>query len=258
MRKKKKGSGEWLPLIPVALVIIMIVTLVVWRNVDTDDPADTETLDTGQSIVDDGSDDVPSEDEDERLRQPPENIKIRCDQVAVYTGEFFESGKDEPVENVASMRVVNKSDKYLEYAELTYEVDGHTATFVVTGLPAGKAAWVLEKNGLQATNDSKFIYKDAVTAYRDHAVRAPEELEIKYGNKMLKVTNVTDAPLENVVIQYKVVHTDGSFLGGITYSVNFGTVQPGESIEKIAGHYVEDWTQIVRVSWMDDPSANGA
>ena len=40
--------------------------------------------------------------------------------------------------------------------------------------------------------------------------------------------------------------------------VNFGTVQPGESIEKIAGHYVEDWTQIVRVSWMDNPSDNGA
>lgn len=266
MGKKKIKTGDWLPLIPIGLVILMVVALVVWRSVDTDDPShEQENLDTGQTSStvmrnpNIGEDEPvpPPDDEDDiiQLRQPPEDVQISCDEVAVYKGEFVESGKDEPVTDVASMLVTNKSDQYLEYAKLTYEVDGNTAVFVVTGLPAGKSAWVLERDGLVATADSKFVYKDSITAYKDHVVRAPKELDIAYGNKMLRVKNVTDEPLENVVIYYKVVHKDGNYIGGITYNVSFGTVEPGQTVSKIAGHYVEDWTQIVRVAWQE-PSAD--
>lgn len=263
MSKKKKGRSEWVPLIPVGVVILMLVALVVWQNVDLGPDSEPETLDTGQDTTS-SVNDVPvvpapdAESEEYRLRQPPEDVEISCDEIAIYNGEFVESGKDEPVTDVASMLVTNKSEKYLEYAKLTYEVDGHEAVFVVTGLHPGKSAWVLESNGLKATADSKFVYKDALTAYKDHVVRAPKELNIKYGNKMLKITNLTDEPLENVVVHYKVVHKDGNYFGGITYKVSFGTVEPGQSIEKIAGHYDEDWTQIVRVGWMETSVDNSA
>lgn len=262
MSKKKKGRAELVPLIPVFVVILMLVAMVVWQSIDTDDPdSGPETLDTGQTSA--TTDDVPvvppdAESEEIRLRQPPEDVKISCDEIALWSGEFVESGKDEPVTNVAAMLVTNKSDKYLEYAQLTYEVDGKEAVFVVTGLHAGKSAWVMESKGLIATADSKFVYKDALTAYKDHVVRAPEELNIKFGNKMLKVTNQTDEPLENVVVHYKVVHTDGNYFGGITYKVSFGTIEPGESVEKIAGHYDPDWAQIVRVGWMESSTDDSA
>lgn len=254
MSKKKKGRAELVPLIPVFVVILMLVAMVVWQSIDTDDPGSgPETLDTGQvSSTTGGSDNSPNtEYEDYLLRQPPEKVKITCDDIAIYDGEFVESGKDEPVEDVAAILVTNKSDRYLEYAKLSYEVDGHEAIFIVTGLHPGKSAWVLENSGLKATADSKFIYKDALTAYKDNIVQAPKELKIQYGDKMLKITNLTDEPIENVVIHYKTVHKDGKYFGGITYKVSFGTVEPGQSVEKIAGHYDPDWTQIVRVGWME-------
>ena len=257
MSKKKQDMRELLMLIPVALVILSIVCVLVFRNCDFPDPdSEPETLDTGQTLPTSPSVNFepPEIDPDIALRQPPEKIKISCDQVGIYTGEFVESGRDEPVEDVALMLLTNKSDKYLEYAKLTYEVDGHTATFVVTGLPAGKSAWVLESNGLKATSTSKFVYVDATTAYKDHVVRAPKELDIKFGNQMLKLTNLTEEPLENVVVYYKVMYTDGKFLGGITYKVSFGTIEPGQSVEKIAGHYNNDWAQIVRVGWQESTS----
>ncbi len=258
MRKKKMKAGDWLPLIPIGLVVLMVVALVVWRSVDTDEPHhEQETLDTGQtsSTVTNnpnsgGDEPVPQPDNEAeiiKLRQPPEDVKISCDEVAVYNGEFVESGKDEPVTNVASMLVTNKSDKYLDYAKLIYEVDGNEAIFILSGLQPGKSAWVLESKGLKATAESKFVYVNAITAYKDHVVRAPKELDIKYGAGMLMVKNVSDEPLENVVVYYKVVHKDGNYLGGRTYAVSFGSIEPGQSVQKDAGHYKEDWTQIVRV-----------
>ena len=260
MAKKKIRSSDWLPFIPIGIVVLMVVVLVFWRNVDTDDSSD-EILDTGQTTLttvdihynnnDNIDDEVPlpdSGDDEISLRQPPKDLQISCDDVAIYSGEFVESGRDEPVTDVAAILVTNKSDKYLDYAKLVYEVDGNEAIFIVSGLNAGKSAWILENKGLKATEDSKFVFVKAVTpAYKDHVVRAPKELEIKFANGMLMVKNITDETLQSVVLYYKVVHTDGNYLGGKTYMVRIDALEPGQSAQTDAGHFKEDWTQIVRV-----------
>lgn len=261
MQKRKKGSGDLLALIPIGLVIVMVAALVIWKSVDTDDSTQKpDTMDTGQTSTtddtyynneDDTTETDPDSSESEKdpvsLRQPPEDVMISCDDVAIYNGEFVEDGSGLPVEDVASILITNKSDQYLDYAKLTYEVDGNEAIFIVSGLNPGKSAWVLESKGLKATKSSSFVYVNALTAYKDHVVRAPKELDISYRSGMLKVKNVTDEPLENVVIYYKTVHKDGKYLGGKTYAVSFGTLESGQTVQKDAGHYTEEWTQIVRV-----------
>lgn len=181
------------------------------------------------------------------LRQPEERYKLSCDDVACYSGAYVEDRSDEQVNSVAAIRITNRSGKYLTLARLTYEIDGETAEFEISDLPAGKSVWVLEKNRKKSTDSSKYVYKEALVAFSDYVTRMPEEIKVEYGENMLRVTNVSQKEMQRVSIHYKSIHEDGRLLGGITYTVDFGTLQPGESVEKIAGHYDNEWTLIVRV-----------
>ena len=76
-----------------------------------------------------------------------------------------------------------------------------------------------------------------------------DEVGLKSDGNMLTATNKTDKTLEDVVVYYRVMHTDGNYLGGVTYTANFDTLEPGESTEVLAGHYSADDSEVVRVSW---------
>lgn len=265
---KKKGF-DWLSLVSIGIVAAVVIGLVVWRVVDSGDSEDnskqsnksdqegsSQTSSTDDTLNNEYPDDIPetippdspeAEKDPISLRQPPADVQISCDEVAVYNGQFVESGADQPVTDVAAILVTNKSDQYLDYAKLTYKVDGNEAIFIVSGLNAGKSAWVLESKGLKATSTSKFEYVDALTAYKEHVVRDPKELDIKFGDGILQIKNVSDDALEDVIIYYKVVHQDGKYFGGRTYMVRVESLEPGQSVQTDAGHFKKDSTQIVRV-----------
>ena len=177
------------------------------------------------------------------------NGDLKVEQFAVFSGQFVEDGRDELVENVAAILVKNKSDKFLDFAVLTYQVDGQDAAFVVTGLPAGEAAWVMEITKLKATNDSKFVYEDCISSFRDSVMTQSEDLEIQVEGNTMKVINRSDDFMYNIFVYYKNRHSDGNYFGGITYAVEFGTLAPDTSAHTIAGHYVEGVTEIVRIGW---------
>lgn len=174
---------------------------------------------------------------------------LSCDEFGSYTGQFVEDGRDELVEQVAAIRVTNRSDRFLDFATITFSIDGRAATFVVTGLPAGRSAWVLEATGLTVGQTADFTYIDSVSSFRDGVVAQSNDLDIASDGNMLTVTNNGGETLENVFIYYRTVHTDGYFLGGITYRVDVGTLAPGESGEVLAGHYAADTSEIIRVGW---------
>ena len=178
-----------------------------------------------------------------------EEGNIKCKEFSIYSGQFVEDGKDELVENVAAMLVTNHSDRFLEFATLQYDIDGKEAYFVVTGLPAGKSAWVMEKSRLTISGDATFTYKGCVDSFRENVVTSTDKIEISTSGNMMTVINNADETLKDVCVYYKVKHTDGNYLGGITYVVNFGEVKAGESLEKLAGHYDEEKAEIIRVSF---------
>lgn len=179
--------------------------------------------------------------------------KLYCERVGIYSGRFVEDTSDRKIEDVVAMLISNKSDRYLDIAMLTYEINGKTANFKVTGLPAGKSAWVLESSGMQTSDNPVVKYLDSVIAYRDEAVSQAEQLTIRAEGNSLLVTNVSDKTLYHVYVYYKVLHADGNFLGGITYGVGFGDLAPGQTSDSLAAHYQEGKTQIVRVAWLDEP-----
>lgn len=173
---------------------------------------------------------------------------IACDEYSLFSGQFVEDGKDNLVSNVATILVTNNSDQFLDLATIMYLIDGKTATFVVTGLPAGRSAWVLESSKLTATASSTFTYVDKTTSFRENVSATSDKVTITADGNMLTATNNSDETLEGVFIYYRSVHTDGNFLGGITYLVDFGTLEPGAAVEKMGGHYSED-SEIIRIGW---------
>lgn len=174
---------------------------------------------------------------------------ITCDIFAGYTGQFVEDGRDELVENVAAVLVTNHSDNFLNFAVLSYDIDGIPAIFVVSGLPAGESAWVMEYTQLTVTDSSEFIYEDSITSFQDSVINDTDKVTITAEGNNLTVVNNTSEVLENVYVYYKTIHADGNYLGGITYRVDLGDLEPGVPVETIAGHYSEENSRIIRVSW---------
>lgn len=179
----------------------------------------------------------------------PQQNRLSCDKIAIFSGRFVEDGSDKPAENVVSLLITNRSDEFLDMATIQYKVDGKTATFVVSGLPARESCWVMEYTGMTMTEDSSVEYVGCTTSFRKDAVDQAYEITISADGNLLSARNNTTRTLKNVFIYYKSVHTDGNYFGGITYMVNFGDLEPGEIVEKLGGHYLKDESKIVRIGW---------
>lgn len=277
-KAEQKNGKRWLVLL-LALLIIEVFALVLWQALSKKElasvPPAATTATQGQSIPQTSSepdtqiqDTLPAtrpvevtepssvNDETEPTSTttvpeqtvPPEQ-QLSCELYSIYSGAYVEDGSDEPVENVAALLIKNGSSQYLDLAQLTYDLDGREAIFTVTGLRAGASAWVLEANRLTADGDTKFTHKNTLTSFRADAVNDLEGLELAFNGTMLKATNTSDQPLKSVTVYYKTLHDDGNFLGGITYMTTFGDLEPGQSAEKIAGHFQPEKSQIVRIGY---------
>lgn len=176
---------------------------------------------------------------------------LYCEEFISYSGPFVEDGTNDNVENVLALLLENRSDEYLEFATITYDVDGETAKFVASGLPAGAKAWVLETNRMEAKADSQFEFLECESTFRDDAVLTTDKLEVSYKDNELIVKNITDDVLKNPCVYYKNINSDGYYLGGITYMIGFDTLKPDATAKKQAGHYTEN-SAIVRYSYQTD------
>lgn len=169
-------------------------------------------------------------------------------QFSRYSGQYVEDGTDEEVSNVAAILVNNPTSEFLDLGTVTYKVGGTTATFEITGLPPGGTAWVLEAERLQLEDGWEFEFQDSTYTFRADAIRQTDLLTVQSQDDTLTVTNVSDQTLENVCLYYKVKHSDGNYLGGITYMMEFGTLEPGASAQKRSAHYGPN-AEIVRYSY---------
>ena len=173
---------------------------------------------------------------------------LYCLEFATYSGEFFEDGKNEVVNDVAMILVQNRSRQFLDQATITYIYGNEYATFVVTGLPAGEKCWVMEKNKLTLEDGKSFFFEDCKTSFRSGVITKPEQLQVDTKDNTITIENTSRSTLENVSVYYKNVHADGSYIGGITYVMNFGTMNPGDIICKESAHF-SDSAKIVRFSY---------
>lgn len=192
---------------------------------------------------------LPPEEEVTEPEPELELAQITCDQFSLFDGQFVEDGRDELVYDVAAILVTNHADQYLEIATITYNIDGKPANFVVTGLHPGHSAWVMEENRMTATEESNFEYVGIATAFRDDVTTSTEQISISVDGNMMTATNNTKAAMADVFVYYKVRYSGDTYLGGITYRVEFGTLEPGTPVTKLAGHFDTEKAEVVRISW---------
>lgn len=218
------------------------------------EPPTTEnpTTSPGGNTNPDSSDKPPKSENHTPQAPPPDQpaqALVTYDQFSLYSGQFVEDGTDDPVTNVAAILVTNRSGQFLDLATLSFEIDGREATFLVSGLPAGRSAWVLEASRMTATNSSTFTFVDMITAFRENVVYSTDKVSFTCVGNLVTATNKTNEKLENVFVYYRIIHTDGNYLGGITYVIDFGTLDPGVSVEKLAGHFSAEKARIIRIGW---------
>ena len=176
---------------------------------------------------------------------------LLCLQYSKFSGTFPEDGTGRQVKNVAAILVHNSSDEYLDYADVTCVIGSESGAFHVTGLPPGATAWVLEKDAKTVAADDYFgAMQCKEYAFRADAVMSTDKLSVKAEGNTLTVTNRSNKTLENACLYYKTVHGDGHYFGGITYMLNFGTLEPGASAQKQSSHFGSQ-SRIVRYSFQE-------
>lgn len=227
-RRRQKIFG--LVIVGVIVVVVLLLVVVGMDALDSNKPEggkDTSKLTQGDDI-------------------------LAYSNFSSFSGLYVEDGSDVPVENVAAMLVTNQSEDFLDLATVEYEIDGKAAVFVVTGLPPGRSAWVMEKNKMTIAADADFKYVKKTTAFKDGVIAETDKISLFAEGNMLTAVNNTDEKLEGVFVYYKTLHTDGNYLGGITYKTTFGDLEPGEKKTELAGHYDKGKTEIVRIGWKEE------
>ncbi|MEE1196655.1 MAG: hypothetical protein UHS54_07250, partial [Lachnospiraceae bacterium] len=177
---------------------------------------------------------------------------LTVEAVGSYSGNFLEDGSDEPTANVAAMLVTNNSERMLQIADITFQVnDTETASFRVTNLPAGTTVLVLESNKREFKEEDSYTYGETASGYMDQPTLEEDKFELVTEEGKITLKNNTDQAYEKVYVYYKYVQLGGAYLGGITYRTPFENVPAGGEIEAVAGHFNPDSSQIMAVQILE-------
>ena len=163
------------------------------------------------------------------------------------SGHFIEDGSDEPVENVACALIRNNGDWYLDYGLVTAEAGNEIYHFVVTGLPGGDGVWVMERDRKTVEAGTVFTFAEEQVSQLRKVCAEDERVNIDLLDGKVSVTNTGEKALASVRIYYKQVHSDGNYLGGITYTCVAEAVEPGATVEVPGGHSRARGCAVVRV-----------
>lgn len=191
---------------------------------------------------------APTEASTQSTTPPTIKGNLVCLEISLFSGNYVESGKERPVMDVAAILVENNTDSFLDLAMITYKVGDRTAQFRVSGLPSGRRAWVMELNALTLTDGDELVLEECQESYNPNAITEPDAISVKREGKSLTMTNTSGKTLKNVSVYYKNTMEDGVFLGGITYVIFFGDMEPGATVTKSADHFGKN-SEIVRYSY---------
>lgn len=180
---------------------------------------------------------TPTQPEPEPTPTAKPSGDLTCLEISRFTGSFVEDGTDEAVTDVAAILVANDTGQFLDLATVTYTVGTRTATFLVSGLPPGQRAWVLEKDRMTIAEGDKLVFEDCQTSFNSGAMLTTDALALTRKGNTVTVENLTESTLTNVCIYYKNKLEDGTFLGGITYLMSFEDLPPGGTAQSSAGHF---------------------
>ena len=177
--------------------------------------------------------------------------------LGAYTGAYFEEISDEPVENVMALVVINTSQKAVQVANVKVKAtDGELYNFSISTLPKGTSVLVLEADKKEYNPDMKIDSITADVTESDGFSTSVEDISIFYDDAKLNLINQSDKSYHAVYVRYKNFGKGNVFMGGITYSANFESVEAGGSYEYEPGHYSPETSYILIVQPVEKMTAS--
>ena len=167
--------------------------------------------------------------------------------LGIYDGPFLEDASDSPVTNIAALRIKNCSKYPVERGAVVLEIDKERYVFEVYAIPPGESVFVCEL-------DKKIFTTQPVLSCTGWAVE-----DIWFDNKeklsiietdidTLQITNISNQFLPCIQLLYKSYDNDsGVYIGGICYTLDIVSLQPGESKTVTPYRYVSGYSRIVTV-----------
>ena len=158
-----------------------------------------------------------------------------------YAGMFVEDGSDEIVSGLVAVTVRNTGDESVQLARFTVrDADGEMYSFELTTLLPGEKVMVLEKDrkSYKGGTESFSAELTAYAAFAEEPTLCPEVLELTGKDNAVTVKNISGKPVSDGYVYYKNKQGE-TLIGGITYRVSFGALQPGASVTVPTSHFSE-------------------
>lgn len=169
-----------------------------------------------------------------------------------YTGIFWEDGSDSEVEDVWSLKVVNSSDKDIQYLRIHAATGNAEGDFEITTLPAGGEIIVLENSAAAYPQDADNARYESVNLafFQEELSILPDSLTLYGQDNWIKAENISGENIDKDIYVYYKNIKDGVLQGGITYRAVFpGGIPAGESAEQEVVHYMKDTSQVMYVTY---------
>ena len=273
-RRKRKASTPAIPwkiIVPVAVLVILILTIVLLllpgRESSADPESTAQTTEAAQnesqggSVQDStgsavngttastGQTDGTSENQSETGSNsvvdnaPDSSIALerglKITKIGSYTGIYMEDGSDELVSGIMMIKVENTGEDYIQYAEIVLTGDSGTANFTLSTLFPGQSVVVLEMD--RQTYTSGVNYTAAaknVAVFSSVPSLCGNQLELQALDGVLNVTNISGADITGDIMIYYKNSSNGLLYGGITYRIRIsGGIKSGEIRQLVADHF---------------------
>ncbi len=168
--------------------------------------------------------------------------------VGSYSGYYIEDGTDDYVSGISAIVVQNSGNKCIKNA--TVVLAGENAkeyTFVLTTLPAGTSALVLESHRNVWQEEDKIFHISAVCEEIDEPELNSDKLSISFKDGKFKLKNLTDTDFRAVYIRYKNYTAGNVYMGGVTYSATIDNVAAQGEYECESVHYFEGYSKMLMI-----------
>lgn len=193
----------------------------------------------------------PPKETEEAFFELPFSIRqtgLVAEAMVCYEGVFMEDNTASDICNVAALMIKNAGGSGVTDGIVMVWQGGRELRFEVSQLPPGSAVLVLER-------EAQAYSREPLEACQGWAVC--EETGWDIGSYIaieeiapggVTVTNIREEMLCGVRLYYKTEYPEGGFyLGGITYELELGTLEPGQTVELYPEHYCCGSSRILRI-----------
>lgn len=247
------------------LLVLLLISSIAFHDRQLEDTLPTQSSETHPIPVTLGSDPIadcaPSNGTENTEVFPPSipmditfpihlEDGLTITDIGKYAGIFIEDGTDEPVSNILMIQLQNNSQEDLYLATITMILDGKTASFQVTNLPASEQVVLLEQTKMEYASCIPSDIKTENVVFTDKFSMHEDVVRVTALSGVINVENISGTDITDDVFVYYKNYAGGVYLGGITYRIRIsGGLKAGEIRQLMASRYHENGSRLLMVSF---------